>query len=84
MALVDASGNQNNLTRTGGTISRSTYGGNRSVLVDETVIANSTMLIIDDEEYQLFSYQALKLNDNFSYQAILKKAEKTDVPENAS
>jgi len=84
MALKDNSGNQNELIKTGGTISRSAYGGNRSVVVDETVIANSTMLIVSGEEYQIFSYQALKLNDNFSYQAILKKVEKTDVPENAS
>jgi hypothetical protein len=83
MGIKDRSGNQNNLTNFGGAFGRASYGGNRSILVDETILTDSTMLVINNEEYEIFSYQPLKLNDNFSFQAILKKVDKSNVPSNA-
>lgn len=80
--IRDASGNQNNLTNTGGSIARDNVGLARSVLIDDSIVANSIDIEINGIEYQLFSLKALKLNDSFAFEAILKRKDETDVPEN--
>jgi len=81
--LQDSSGNRNLLTLTGGTISRASVGNVRGIVIDDIILFDATKIVLFNIDYQLFTFKALKLIDNFSFQAILKRAESTGTPANA-
>jgi hypothetical protein len=71
------------LSNYGGEYVRAHFGLDRSVLIDSSILTESIKVVIGGIEYQVVDLKPLKLIDDFSFEAILKRVDRTDVPENA-
>lgn len=82
MVLQDKSGHQNQVTRIGGTISRTSVGHKRGVLLDKSLLNNSIQTEIETLKYYTYIVKPLKVIDNIFFEAILKLQDRTTQPEN--